>query len=162
MTGCPVPRSSAPQTDAEGDRASPAECSHRAGRPNAISHILLAGVSRRVKRELSRGGIGRFGARYGCVVSGKVLCEAPLNRSLTQSGEPRRIRFRRDMNMILVPGRKVVLHIAFLDDAHGDSSRSLDCLNVARLKRSLECRRREGNNLLLSPSYAQSHSSGGR
>jgi hypothetical protein len=41
-------------------------------------------------------------------------------------------------------GRKMILYIAFLDEAHGSSSRSVTNLNGARLERSMECRRREG------------------
>ena len=51
-------------------------------------------------------------------------------------------------------GMQVVLHIAFLDEAHGGSSRSVACLKVTRLERSLECWRREGENELLFQAYA--------
>ena len=49
-----------------------------------------------------------------------------------------------------VAGRKVILYICFLDEAHGSSSRSVACLEGARLKRSPECRRREGGNSVSS------------
>jgi hypothetical protein len=48
----------------------------------------------------------------------------------------------------------VVLYIAFLDEAHGGSSRSVAYLKDARLERSLECRRREGKNELQFQAYA--------
>jgi hypothetical protein len=50
--------------------------------------------------------------------------------------------------------RQMVLHIALPDLAHGDSSGSVAYLKVARLERSLECRRREGKNELLFQAYA--------
>src|SRR5208283_2606808 len=50
--------------------------------------------------------------------------------------------------------RQVVLYIALLDEAHGSSSGMVACLKDARLERSLECRRREGRNGLLSQAYA--------
>lgn len=51
-------------------------------------------------------------------------------------------------------GRAVVLHIALPDETHGDSGRPVACLKDARLERSLECRRREGENGLLTQAYA--------
>jgi hypothetical protein len=51
-------------------------------------------------------------------------------------------------------GREVILHIALPDEAHGGSGRSVACLKDARLERSLECRRREGENGLLTQAYA--------
>jgi len=50
--------------------------------------------------------------------------------------------------------RQMVLHIALPDLAHGDSSGSVAFLKDARLERSLECRRREGENGLLFQAYA--------
>jgi hypothetical protein len=58
------------------------------------------------------------------------------------------------MYLRAVAGRQVVLYIAFLDEAHGGSSRSVAYLKDARLERSLECRRREGENGLLLQAYA--------
>src|SRR5208337_1824062 len=52
-------------------------------------------------------------------------------------------------------GMQVVLHIAALDGTHGGSSRSVACLKVARLERSLECWRREGTNELLFQAYTR-------
>jgi hypothetical protein len=42
------------------------------------------------------------------------------------------------------PRGKMLLYIALLDEGHGKSSHSVEYLSGARLKRSLECRRREG------------------
>ena len=49
-------------------------------------------------------------------------------------------------------GGKILVHIAFLDEGHGNSDRSVACLNGARLKRSSECRRREGETLTITSS----------
>lgn len=57
-----------------------------------------------------------------------------------------------DPSMML--GRKVILDIAFLDEAHVDSSRTVAYLNGARPKRSLDCRRREAKIKLLPEAYA--------
>src|ERR1039458_3253144 len=45
------------------------------------------------------------------------------------------------------PRGKMLLYIALLDEGHGKSSHSVENLSGARLKRSLECRRREGETL---------------
>src|SRR5579863_6025037 len=58
------------------------------------------------------------------------------------------------MDLGAVAGREMILHIGFLDEAHGGSNGSVACLNGARLERSLECRRREGKNGLSTPAYA--------
>jgi len=50
--------------------------------------------------------------------------------------------------------RQMVLDIAFVDETHGGSSGSVAYLKDARLKRSLECRRREGKDGLLLQAYA--------
>ena len=50
--------------------------------------------------------------------------------------------------------RQVVLDIALLDEAHVGSSGAVAYLKDARLERSLECRRREGENGLLFQAYA--------
>jgi hypothetical protein len=47
---------------------------------------------------------------------------------------------------------KIVRHIAFLYEGHGNSSRSAACLSGTRLERSLECRRREGETLTTTSS----------
>jgi hypothetical protein len=41
------------------------------------------------------------------------------------------------------PRCKIILYIAFLDDTHDNSSRSVVCLNGALLERSMQCRRPE-------------------
>ena len=46
--------------------------------------------------------------------------------------------------------RQVILHVASLDEAHGESICSVGWPEDARLERSLECRRREGRNGLLT------------
>jgi hypothetical protein len=48
----------------------------------------------------------------------------------------------------------MAFHVVSLDGTHGGSSRSVACLKVARLERSLECWRREGTNALLFQAYA--------
>ena len=51
---------------------------------------------------------------------------------------------------------KIIVHIAFLDEGHGNSGRSVVCLRDARLERNQECRRREGGNLTTSSSLPAS------
>ncbi len=46
-------------------------------------------------------------------------------------------------------GSKIALYIALLDEGHRNSTRSVSCLKGARPKRCKECRRREGEKLLL-------------
>jgi hypothetical protein len=58
------------------------------------------------------------------------------------------------MDLCAVAGSQVVLHVAFFNGAHGGSSGSVAYLKDARLERSLECRRREGENGLLTQAYA--------
>jgi hypothetical protein len=58
------------------------------------------------------------------------------------------------MYLCVEAGRQMVLHIALPDLAHGDSSGSVAYLKDARLERSLECRRREGENKVLLRAYA--------
>jgi hypothetical protein len=41
-------------------------------------------------------------------------------------------------------GRQMVIHIAFLEETHDGSSRTVAYLKDGRLERSLDCRRREG------------------
>ena len=53
------------------------------------------------------------------------------------------------MNSPMTASGKMILYIAFLDESHGNSGRSVVCLEGARLKRSLECRRREGKTMSL-------------
>lgn len=43
-----------------------------------------------------------------------------------------------------MPGGKMILDVGFLDETHGSSSRTVACLQDARLELNLECRRREG------------------
>ena len=50
--------------------------------------------------------------------------------------------------------RQMVLHVALLREAHGDSSGLVAYLKDARLERSLECRRREGEDGVLFQAYA--------
>jgi hypothetical protein len=50
---------------------------------------------------------------------------------------------------------QVVLHFVSIDGTHGGSSRSVACMKVARLERSLECWRREGINELLFQAYTR-------
>ena len=97
--------------------------------------------------------VGGMRRRHGLVRRGVIGCEilsesgrACLNGDLICFGESGGIwlAHRRDVDMVVMPGRKVILNIAFLYETHGDSDHSFRCLNVARLKRSMECRRREG------------------
>src|ERR1700722_616530 len=54
------------------------------------------------------------------------------------------------MYLAAVSRRKVILYICFFDEAHGSSSRSVACLEDARLEQRPECRRREGENSVSS------------
>jgi hypothetical protein len=63
---------------------------------------------------------------------------------------------RAQMNLREEGRTHVILHIASNDDAHAGSSGSVAEEEDARLERSLECRRREGKNGLLTQAYADS------
>src|SRR5271165_2804969 len=83
-----------------------------------------------------------------------------LNCSLLRVGYSRRIRYTRghDVNVIIpmTPGRKMVLNIALLYEAHGNSDCSVGRVNGARLERSTECQRRGRKDVLLFKSYPES------
>ena len=59
------------------------------------------------------------------------------------------------MNLSAMTGRKMVLYVALIDKAHSSSSCSVAGMNVARLERSQECRRRGERYGVLSQAYAE-------
>jgi len=79
----------------------------------------------------------------------KILSETQwncLDRVWLSHGEAACVGYRlAKMYLGAVAGSQVVLYIALFVQTHGGSSRSVACLKGARLKRSLECLRREAN-----------------
>ena len=79
-------------------------------------------------------------------------CRIPVRASALSAGKISCTRHASRMSLqpqFGAAGSKVTLHVAFLDEDHSNSRGTVASLEGARLERSLDCRRREGESLLI-------------